>query len=275
MCCCLYFNFILTPASSLPAPSPPAGSGSKPRKAPGIYFFLCPPRPYPLPRAGRRGGLGARTPNPLRTQLWGRTGQQNPQPGGSGERGHRRRPPPPGGAAAPGWSHGERPGSARLSPAQPGSARLGPAGLSPAGLGSARPCPARFGPGGARPAAASGKSTAEAASESVGKVATVYLLAKNRYFLVQFGSHVCTAFVFFFFCNRMYKNKKKWKHLDLTGLPKNLTNSANPDDSTEAGLGFFACFFFSFPFSFNIRTCLQVVTIQRFLFTIITTTIKN
>lgn len=68
-----------------------------------------------------------------------------------------------------------------------------------------------------------------------------------------------THMYIFTICTKTTTKKKKSKHLILTGLPKNLTNSANPDDSTEAGIFFFL-------FSFNIRTCLQVVTIQRFFF---------
>lgn len=120
------------------------------------------------------------------------------------------------------------------------------------------------------------KITLWVGTDSVVKVATVYLLAKNIYFLVQFGSHVCTFLLYVQKQTTTTKKKKKSKHLILTGLPKNLTNSANPGGSTEAGI-----FFFFFPFSFNIRTCLQVVTIQRlfflfcFVFTIITTTITK
>lgn len=73
--------------------------------------------------------------------------------------------------------------------------------------------------------------------ESVVKVATVYLLAKNIYFLVQFGSHICTFLPYV--QKQQQPKKKKSKHLILTGLPKNLTNSANPEDSTEAGNFFF------------------------------------
>lgn len=105
----------------------------------------------------------------------------------------------------------------------------------------------------------------EVGKESVVKVATVYLLAKNIYFLVQFGSHICT---FLPYVQKQTTTTKKSKHLILTGLPKT-------SQTLLIQMIIQKRVFFFFLFSFNIQTCLQVVTIQRFLFTIITTTIKN
>lgn len=215
------------PPGSPPAPSPASlGQGAVPRSIHGVAL-PAPPAPPPAP-PGRRRLQGA-----LRLQRW-----IPPRPPREGPRAARPAPPlpVPDPAALPGGARTPRtpapplggpgpagPCSARgcaAPAAAPARPRLPQKNKSPTGTGGGKGARKNNSRGGKRECSQSGNSLF---------ISQKYILSCTIWFTHMYIFTVCT---------KTNNNNKKIETPNPHWTSKNLTNSANPDDNTEAGIFF-------------------------------------